>query len=63
MLCSLSSLDKDQLERIKSLEQELGKSLLSFTCHDIQAAKLNDEQLQKIRRLEDQLGVVLVAVQ
>lgn len=63
MLCSLSKLDDRQLDKIKSLEKELGKNLLSFTCHDIRAAELSKEELEKVRNLENKLGVALVAVQ
>ena len=62
MLCSLSTLDAGQVEEIKSLEEDLGKNLLSFTCHDIEAAELEDIELEKIKELEAKLGVALVAV-
>jgi hypothetical protein len=35
MLCSLSKLKDGRLEKIKALEQELGKNLLSFSCYDL----------------------------
>jgi hypothetical protein len=63
MLCSLSQLDDKKLEQIRSLENELGKNLLSFTCHDIKTARLNDEELGKVRDLENTLGVALVATE
>ena len=62
MLCSLSTLDAGQVEEIKSLEEDLGKNLLSFTCHDVEAAELEDIELEKIKELEAKLGVALVAV-
>jgi len=62
MLCSLSKLDNTQLEQIESLEKKLGKNLLSFTCHDIEAAELGGDDLERIRSLENKLGVSLVAV-
>ncbi len=49
MLSSLSSLDDSGLEKIKSLEKELGKSLLSFSCHDLTPAELNDNDLEKVK--------------
>ena len=62
MLCSFSNLDNTNLEVIQSLEKELGKMLLSFSCHDIAPEVIDDEALSKISALEKKLGVVLVAV-
>jgi hypothetical protein len=62
MLCSFSTLDNNSLESIQALEKELGKMLLSFTCHSIEPAEIKDEELSKISELENKLGVVLVAV-
>jgi len=36
--------------------------LLSFSCHDIEPAVIDDETLSKISELEKKLGVVWVAV-
>jgi catabolite regulation protein CreA len=63
MLCSFSTLDKTNLEAIQALEKDLGQKLLSFSCHDIAPAVIDDEALSKIGELEKKLGVVLVAVQ
>jgi len=63
MMCSLASLAANNLKAIQSLERELGKPLLAFSCHDARAAALKDNQLAKIRKLEAELGVYLVAVQ
>ena len=63
MLCSFSTLDNTNLKAIQALEKELGKMLLSFSCHDIESAIIDDEELSKISKLEKKLGVVLVAVQ
>ncbi len=57
-----STLDNTNLEAIKALEKELGQTLLSFSCHDIAPAVVDDEALSKISELEKKLGVVLVAV-
>ena len=62
MLCSLSSLDESKVTEIQALEKDLGKTLLSFSCHDIQAAEVPDEDLAKIKALENKLSVSLVAV-
>ena len=50
------------MDTIQSLEQELGRPLLAFSCHDIRAAELEEEQLAKIRDLEAKLGIYLVAI-
>jgi len=63
MLCSYSTLDKANLEAIQALEKELGQTLLSFSCHDIEPAVIDDDALLKISELEMKLDVVLVAVQ
>jgi hypothetical protein len=63
MLCSFSTLDNANLEAIQALEKELGQTLLSFTCHDIKSAVIDDDALLKISELEKKIGVVLVAVQ
>ena len=63
MLCSFSILDNTNLEAIQALEKELGQTLLSFSCHDIAPAVVDDDALSKINELEKKLGVVLVAVQ
>jgi hypothetical protein len=63
MLYSLSRLDDIQIGHIRSLEDQLGKRVLSFTRHDIQAAGLNQEEPGKLRDLENKLGVALVAIQ
>lgn len=62
MLCSFSTLDNNSLESIQALEKDLGRMLLSFTCHQIEPAEIKDEELSKISELENKLGVVLVAV-
>ena len=62
MVCSLASLAAKDLKAIQSLETELGKPLLAFSCHDVRAAALKDDQLAKLRKLETDLGVYLVAV-
>lgn len=62
MICSLARLESRDLDTIKSLEGELGRPLLAFSCHDVAPAELSDEQVARIKSLEDTLGVFLVAV-
>lgn len=63
MMCSLAKLESKDLQAIQSLEKDLKKPLLAFSCHDMSAAELKEDQLAKIRNLEAKLGVYLVAVQ
>lgn len=63
MLCSLSALKDQDLEQIRSLEAELGRPLLAFSCHDLRPAVIDDEKLEKIELLEKKLGISLLAVE
>jgi hypothetical protein len=63
MLCSLATkLGEKELGELRALEQDLGVTVLAFSCQSIDPAKLSEEQLGKIREVEDRLGVSLVAV-
>jgi len=62
MICSLSKLDNQKIETIKAAEEEMGKTILAFTCHDIAPAQLKPEELAKIRAIEKETGLTLVAV-
>jgi len=63
MLCSLSTKIKPEtLHAIQSLEKELGKTLLAFSCHDLKPAELKHEELARIKEMENKLGLSLVAV-
>jgi len=62
MLSSLSKLTPEQLEEIRSLEQKLGKTLLSFSSYDVVSDDLNEADLATLKALEEKLGTMLVAV-
>lgn len=62
MLCSLSNLNSQDLDQIRTMETEVGQPLLAFSCHDFSPATLSAEKLEKIQALEKKLGVALVAV-
>jgi len=62
MLCSLTRLNDQDLEQIRSLESELGQTLLAFSCHAASPAVLDMETLAKVQALENKLGLSLVAV-
>ena len=62
MLCSLSSLQEKDLERIRSLEADLGRTILAFSCHNAAPAKLDDADLAKLQGIEKEMGLSLVAV-
>ena len=63
MICSLTNLTDENLAQIRTLESELGRPLLAFSCHDARPAVLDDEKLKKIEALEDRLGISLLAVE
>lgn len=62
MLCQLSKLDDNALKSIRDLESEIGKPLISYSCHNVDIANLKDDDLEKIKKLEKELSVSLVAV-
>ncbi len=62
MLSSLSKLTSEQLEEIRSLEQKLGKTLLSFSTYDVVSDDLSESDLAMLKALEEKLGTMLVAV-
>lgn len=64
MLCSIGKIEENQLEAIKSLEEELGKTILAFQCGgETKPAKLDEKQLERIRKMEEKLQLTLVAVE
>lgn len=62
MLWSISKLDKNELESVKSLEEKLGVNLLAFSSIDVEPAELTEKELEKIKRLEEELKISLIAV-
>lgn len=52
MLSSLSKLTAEDLAEIRKLEQDLGKTLLSFSGYDVIAGNLSDDELLRVRELE-----------
>ncbi len=63
MLCSLATRMADnELGEVKALEQEIGATVLAFSCMPIDPAELDDAKLGRIKELEGKLGVSLVAV-
>jgi hypothetical protein len=62
MLCSLSRLDNEKIKSIESVEKQIGKTILAFSCHDTAPAQLTPEEIALIGETEKKLGVALVAV-
>ncbi|NTW50374.1 MAG: hypothetical protein HGB19_11725 [Chlorobiales bacterium] len=62
MLSSLSKLAPEQIEEIKKLEKEIGKTLLSFSKYDVVSDDLTEDELRKLKALEQKMGTTLVAV-
>ncbi|MBN2232478.1 MAG: hypothetical protein JW781_06635 [Deltaproteobacteria bacterium] len=61
-VCSFSPMNADKVEVLKKLEQELGATVLAFSCNDMATASLSDVQLARLQAAEKELGVSLVAV-
>ncbi len=62
MLSSLSQLTEQQIADIRSLEQKLGKTLLSFSTYEVVPDDLSPDELALLRGLEEKLGTMLIAV-
>ncbi len=62
MLCTLAHLEKEKLVDIQSLEKNIGKTLIAFSCKDLDVAPLKEEELQQIKKVEQKLNISLVAV-
>ena len=62
MICNLSSLKENDLNDIVTLEKDLGKTLLAFSCHDAKIAHISEDELKRIKTLEEKMGISLVAL-
>jgi len=62
LICSYPSLDGEKLDSLQHLEKELGRTLLAYSCHQMEPAQLTPEELERIQSLEKDLGVVIVAL-
>ena len=63
MFCSIGKVEQKELDEIKKLEEELGKTILAFQCtRDTKAAELDEIEMEKLRRTEEKLHLTLVAV-
>ncbi len=63
MLCSLATkLDEGQIQEIESLAQDLGTPILAYSCHQADAAQIDEAKIERLKELESKLGVALVAV-
>ena len=64
MLYSIAhSLSPEDVSRLQSLEQELGKHVLAFSPRPLKHSSLSESELQRLQQLEKELGVALVAVE
>ncbi len=57
-----AKLDDEQLNKLRSVEQETGKTILVFREVDIHPDQVAPEDLSKLKDLEKQLGYIAVAV-
>ncbi|BCS95903.1 hypothetical protein DSLASN_15350 [Desulfoluna limicola] len=61
MFCNASKLDDGKLGAIRALEQELGKTIVAYSCSSPEPGELSEAELMKIKALEEKLSVTLVA--
>ena len=62
MLCTLAQLENDQLADIQTLEKNLGKTLIAFSCKHVGIVSLKEDELSQIKQVQKKLNVSLVAV-
>ncbi len=62
MFCTVAHLEKDKLADVQALEKKLGKTLIAFSCKNVEVAKLKDDELVQIRQVEQKLHISLLAV-
>jgi hypothetical protein len=64
MLCSIGKVEQKDLDEIKALEEELGRTIIAFQCSsETKPAELTDDELDRIHELEEKLHLALVAVE
>lgn len=57
-----AQLDRDRMQKLQSLEKELGSWIVAVEPQ-AQVAPLSDDQLRRLQDVERDLGVVLLAYQ
>ncbi len=62
MFCTVAKLEKDKIADIQALEKKLGKTLIAFSCKNVEIAKLKDDELAQIRLMEQKFHISLLAV-
>ncbi len=60
VICSFATLDDDALQKVKTVENETGETLLAYDC--FRPADVNEENLHKIKAAEKSLCRTLIAV-
>lgn len=62
MMWAFSTLNTEQISKIKELEEKLGITLIAFSNSDIKYADLSEEKVNMIKEAEKELKISLVAV-
>lgn len=62
MMCTLSTLDANKADALKKMEQQMGKTLLAYSCNPTEPAALSDNEVKQLQDFEQKLGLVLIAV-
>ena len=55
-----AKLNKDDLNKLQTLEKEIGKVILAYEP-DSPYAELSEDQIRRLQQLEKELGVILLA--
>ena len=55
-----AELNKEQLDALQAVEQDLGVTLVAFSRDD-KPAELSEEQLKRVKSLEECLGSTIIA--
>jgi len=62
MYCTISNnLDKETIEKLKTLENDLGVTLIAFECKNPEFAELKGKDLEKIQDFEKKHNLSLLA--
>ncbi len=62
MVCTFAHLEKEKLADIQTLEKKLGKTLLAFSCGEVDVVSLKEDEISQIKQVEKKLNISLVAV-
>ncbi|MEE2656908.1 MAG: hypothetical protein VX733_00270 [Candidatus Latescibacterota bacterium] len=62
MIFNIAQLDANQLDAVRALEGQTGKTIIALQGIEASMATLTNEELRTLRGVEERLGLTLVAV-